>query len=81
MTVCNDVLMYAIHDVLMYAIHTSYMYIHTCKMENVPLAWQAYLAYVSDAFEIERQAAAGCQKLRAVVREKWKKIEFENGIA
>ena len=55
-------------------------FIHTRKMENAPLAWQPYLAYVSDTFQIERRAAAGCQKLRAAVREKWKKIEFENSI-
>ena len=55
-------------------------YIYPRKMENRPLTWKSYFAYVFDIFQTERRAAAGCQKLRAAVRDKWKKIEFENNI-
>ena len=53
-------------------------YIHTRKMEDLPLVWQSYLAYVSDIFQTEKRAAAGCPKLRAAVSDKWNKIDLLN---
>ena len=52
-------------------------HIYYRNTQKLPLDLQAYLAYVTETYKIERQAAAGCQKQELIMREKWKGISTQ----